>query len=97
MATFLVILITSLIISGSIAGLIVIMILILVKKLKKSQSTLSDSVIGPIYEEPDHRVNDEIMSISDNVAYSCDKLLREASNVRKILWQRLEHFSKNST
>ena len=70
MTTFLVILTMSLIISGSIAVLIVIVILILVKKIKKSQSTSSDSVHGPIYEEPDRHVNDETMSISDNVAYS---------------------------
>ena len=74
MVTFLVILTVSLISSGSIAVLIVILILILVKKIKKSQSTLSDAVNGPVYEEPDRHVslmiNDEAIAISDNVAYS---------------------------
>ena len=74
-ATVILIIVMSLISSGSVFILIVLILLMLVRAHKRIQNPPSTCVNNnAIYEEPDHHINtDQTIAISDNVAYSVTK------------------------
>jgi hypothetical protein len=78
-----VIIVMSLISSGSIAIVIVLIPLTLVRVHKRIQNPQSTCVNNAIYEEPDRHINTDqtIIAISDNVAYSVTHFQESQANI----------------